>query len=208
MNAEFSKVTLTVNNLDESLTRIQKEITAVKLMVETRVTDLEKRVTELEGSGTVEDPLAQMHQELQQLNIRRNNVVIHGLKEGERDHEQANEFLMATEPGEMLDFQFLYQAGKRGPRPRTLIVKFKEKKQKEKVLANAKNLKNKVEFKGIALAPDLTKKQREMDKQRGSELGVEAIRLNSHMTEDQKKDGSWVVVGRHEKRCLMKKPMP
>jgi hypothetical protein len=172
------------------------------------VTDLEKRISELEGSGSVEDPLTQMHQELQQLNIRRNNVVIHGLKEGERDHEQANEFLMATEPGEMLDFQVLYRAGKRGPKPRTLIVKFREEKQKEKVLANAKNLKNKVEFKGIALAPDLTKKQREMDKQRGSELGVEAMRLNSHMTEDQKKEGSWLVVERHEKQRLIKKPMP
>ena len=208
MNTNTTQTNAELSKCKESLTQIQKEITEVKLMVETRMTALEKRVSEVEKKGPVEDPLTLMHQELQQLNIRKNNVVIHGLKEGEHDHEQANEFMMATEPGESLDFQVLYRAGKRGPRPRTLIVKFKDEKQKNKVLDNAKNLKNKEEFKGIALAPDLTKKQREMDKQRGTELGEEADRLNSQMTEDQKKEGSWVVVGRYEKRRLIKKPMP
>jgi hypothetical protein len=90
---ELSKVTLTVNDLGESLTQIQKEIKEVKLMVETRMTVLEKRISEVEKKGPVEDPLTLMHQEIWQLNIRKNNVVIHGLKEGERDYEQANEFL-------------------------------------------------------------------------------------------------------------------
>jgi hypothetical protein len=209
--------------LKETLTLINKEITEVKELVKSGVEALEVRVAEVERKvesletkgpdGPVDpvdpvDPVALMHQELHQLSIRKNNVVIHGLEEGELDHEQANKFMMATEPGEALDFQVLYRAGKRGPRPRTLIVKFKDEKQKKKVLDGAKNLKNKVEFKGIALAPDMTMKQREMDKQKGTELGEEALRLNSHMTEDQKKEGSWVVVGRHEKRRLIKKPMP
>ena len=217
MNMNVREMREEQKKFKETLTLINKEITEVKEMVKTGVEALEVRVSEVERkverletkgpNGPVEDPVSLMHQELQQLNIRKNNVVIHGLKEGEHDHEQANEFMMATEPGESLDFQVLYRAGKRGLRPRTLVVKFKEEKQKKKVLDNAKNLKNKAEFKGIALAPDLTKKQREMDKQRGTEMGEEADRLNSHMTEDQKKEGSWVVVGRHEKRRLIKKPM-
>jgi hypothetical protein len=195
--------------------KLEKDGADLKKLIEDKISSLEERVSEVEKkyggleekNGPVEDPVTLMHQELHQLSIRKNNVVIHGLEEGELDHEQANKFMMATEPGESLDFQVLYRAGKRGPRPRTLIVKFKDEKQKKKVLDGAKNLKNKVEFKGIALAPDLTMKQREMDKQKGTELGEEALRLNSHMTEDQKKEGSWVVVGRHEKRRLIKKPM-
>jgi hypothetical protein len=202
-------------DLKKLIDKLEKDGADLKKLIEDKISRLEERVSELEKkyvgleekNGPVEDPVTLMHQELQQLNIRKNNVVIHGLKEGELDHEQANEFMMATEPGESLDFQVLYRAGKRGPRPRTLIVKFKDEKQKKKVLDNAKNLKNKEEFKGIALAPDLTKKQREMDKQRGTEMGEEADRLNSHMTEDQKKEVKWVVVGRHEKRRLIKKPM-
>jgi hypothetical protein len=220
MNMNVREMKEEQKKLKETLTLINQEITEVKELVKSGVEALEVRVAEVERkverletkgpNGPVDpvDPVALMHQELHQLSIRKNNVVIHGLEEGELDHEQANKFMMATEPGEALDFQVLYRAGIRGPRPRTLIVKFKDEKQKKKVLDGAKNLKNKVEFKGIALAPDLTMKQREMDKQKGTELGEEALRLNSHMTEDQKKEGSWVVVGRHEKRRLIKKPMP
>jgi hypothetical protein len=217
MNTNIREMREEQKKVNETLALVNKEITEVKELVKTGVEALEVRVSEVERkverletkgpNGPVEDPVALMHQELHQLSIRKNNVVIHGLEEGELDHEQANSFMMATEPGEPLDFQVLYRAGKRGPRPRTLIVKFKDEKQKKKVLDGAKNLKNKGEFKGIALAPDLTMKQREMDKQKGIELGEEAGRLNSHMTEDQKKEGSWVVVGRHEKRRLIKKPM-
>jgi hypothetical protein len=85
-----------------------------------------------------------MHEELGQMEARCNNIVIHGLKEGlegERKHEQVKGFLRATEPGEKVNYQVLYRAGQRCPRPRTLVVRFNEK-----ILGKAKNLRGKVEF--------------------------------------------------------------
>jgi hypothetical protein len=77
--------------------------------------------------------------------------------EGELKHKQVKEVLMATEPGEKLNYRVLYRAGQRGPKPRTLVVRFKDDEQKDKILNNAKNLRGKVKFKEIYLAPDLTK---------------------------------------------------
>jgi hypothetical protein len=51
----------------------------------------------------------------------------------------------------------------------------------------------------------LTKKQRELNKQKEAELKEEANKRNQQMTEEQKNKGSWAVVGRYEKRHLVKK---
>jgi hypothetical protein len=192
-----------LDDFDKRIKMLEKKVEGRVVAVdqgaayETRLAKLKEKEA-LDKQVVNGDSLASMHEELDQIEVRQNNVVIHGLKEtleDERDHKQVKEFLMATESGEELNFQVLYWAGQRGPKPPTLVVRFNDAEQKEKILNKVKNLRGKVEFKGVNLAPDLTKKQREINKQKEAELKEEANKCNQQMSEEQKNEGSSAVVG-------------
>jgi hypothetical protein len=87
---------------------------------------------------------------------------------------------------------------------RPIIVQFQSAAHQEKALSNVKNLKGNVNYKTISLSPELTKKQRELTKEREISLKAEAVRRNASLSQDQN-EGVWVVWGRGEARRLVKK---
>jgi hypothetical protein len=195
--------------------KLEKDGADLKRLFEDKIQGLEDRVSELEKkcvgleekNGPVEDPVTLMHEEMQQVERRRANLVIHGLKEGqgEEDGNQIADLLEKVVEGGAPDFQ-AYRTGKSTQdRPRTTVVKFKSAELRDKYLYNAKNLKGKEEYKRVSLALDLTKKQREMGQSKEAALKAEAEKRNLAMTTDEKNEGLWIVVGRGIDRYLVRK---
>jgi hypothetical protein len=90
-----------------------------------------------------------MHEEMQQVERRRGNLVIHGLQEaaeGQDDGDLVGDLLEQVVPGGTPDFQ-VYRTGKGAQdRPRTTVVKLKSAELRDKYLNSAKNIKGKDEY--------------------------------------------------------------
>jgi hypothetical protein len=215
MNAELSKC-------KETLTLIQKEITEVKLMVETRMTALEVRVSEVEkkvvgletkGSGEETqgkglESTASIYEELQLRDAKKRNIIVFGLEETEGVPDRSAVTQLLNEIDASADFH-LYRAGKSSPtdNKRPIVVKFLSIAQQEKVLHNASKLKGKENYKTVSLSPDFTKRQRELNKQHENTLKDEASKRNADLSQEQKNDGVWVPGGRRGARRLVKRTL-
>ena len=192
-----------VTTIQECESRMKDQLkdteTRMNNMIESKISALEKRLERVEK----EDPLNLLHDELDQMERRHNNIVIHGLEEapeGQMDGVKVKKVFCITNPEEELNYQVLYRTGQRDPRrPRALVIRFKEAGQKDRVLINATKLRGEEEFKKVYLAADLTKKQRERSKQKEEDLKEEANGRNQGMTGEEKNEWKWVVVGRDER---------
>ena len=187
--------------------QIQDTETRMNDMIESKISALEKRLEMVEKQEK-QDPLNLLHDEMEQMERRRNNIVIHGLEEATEgtDGEKVKEVFGITNPEEELNFQVLYRTGQRDPRrPRAMVIRFKEVGQKDRVLTNAAKLRGKEEFKKVYLAADFMKKQRERNKQKEEDLKEEASGRNQGMSGVEKNEWKWVVIGRDERWHLVKK---
>jgi hypothetical protein len=209
--------------LANELATNSKLISDVKTIFETKMIDLEKRVADLEA-GPVEsqaleerikgleeakgNTMGAVYEELYQMEAREKNIAIFGLEEegepGETDEVRGGNLL--KEIGAEAEFQCYRTGPKVAGRKRAVIMKFKTVEQKRKVLASAKNLKGKEEYRGITLSPDFTKQQRELSKKREAALKIEVEKRNETLSERQKnEEGMWMIWGRNEGRHLVKR---
>jgi hypothetical protein len=99
--------------------------------------------------------------------------------------------------------KFCRRVGEAGGEDRPLVTGFWTEADRSKLLRNAKKLEKTI-FSDISVAPDLTKVQREEEK----ELKKEAEKRNAQMTEqDRSKNLQWMVVGaRGDKRLIKTVP--
>jgi hypothetical protein len=95
--------------------------------------------------------------------------------------------------------KFCRRIGEKGEGPRPLIAGFYTETDRSKVLRYGKYL-SETEFKDVTVGPDLTKVQREEER----DLKEEAERKNEELTEDDRsKNLQWIVVGpKGEKRLI------
>ena len=164
---------------------------------------------------TKDDATAAVRAEIAELDERKNNVVVFGLGESEAadiEARQADDNVKVAEIFETIDandckFTVKHRAGKPTgdkAKPRPLIINFDSTPMKEKVMDKAKNLKGKEKFAKVFLSPDLTKRQRENEKAKEESLKKEAEEKNRQLTEEEKAEFFWKVVGPKGKRRVAK----
>ena len=188
-----------------------------------RVEALEKKTSDNEGGlKKVETGLEKAKEEVKEevrLDMvekeeRRNNMVIYGLEESEKeeakerakdDQKTVKKLLEALEMEVEEDgMEVKFRAGKKREdgKPRPLIVRFKEEEKKDQLLIDARKLGRKEGWKKVFLAPDLTPRQREEDRKKEEERKKEAEEKNAKAREEGKQ-GKWIVVGMRGRRRVV-----
>jgi uncharacterized coiled-coil protein SlyX len=184
------------------------------------IADLNKKVAEgAEGvQRAKEDATAAVRAELSQLEDRKSNIVVYGLTESSSEDAEVRKTEDNNLVKELFDvieavntkFNVKHRAGKRVAdkiRPVIIIcfvISFETPEVKETVLAKAKNLAGKEKFKKVFLAPDMTKRQREDEWDKEVQMREEVKQKNLEMTEEEKKESEWRLVGMRGKRRLVK----
>ena len=153
-----------------------------------------------------------IYDEMRERESRRLNVVFHGIGEKERVEGDTGKDRAAWDKkscGNILEalnldmteeaVKFCRRLGEKGEEPRPLLAGFYTEMERSKLLRNANKLEKTV-FSNVNVSADLTKKQRDEEK----EMWKEAESRNEKLTEEDKsKNLQWLVVGaRGEKRLV------
>jgi hypothetical protein len=194
---------------DEKIEDIEKEVANISKELKKK----EEKVEEI-----VENKEKSVYEEIREREMRKKNVILHGVGElqaqrptwEERTKWDRQSCVNVFEAIELdintNDIKFTKRIGERGEGPRPLLAGFFTEKEKISVLKNAKRL-DSTQFKEVNIAPDLTRRQREEEK----ELKKVAEERNRNLAEtDLAKNLHWTVVGaRGEKRLEKRlKEMP
>lgn len=149
-------------------------------------------------------------EELREREARRNNVVLHGMREAGDDttgmdrrdwdiRNCENMFRALRTNVTAENIKFCRRVGERGAAIRPLVVGFYDERDKRVIL---KSDTRRTVFSDVEIGPDLTKKQRQEE----ADLRKEAAKKNGQLSdEDRAKNLAWLVVGpRGEKRMVKK----
>ena len=155
---------------------------------------------------------AEIFAEIREREEKRSNVIVYGIPEGSaelkgmarKDYDIKQVCDIAKEIDVNLqakDIKFAKRLGEKGDNSRPIQVGLVDKDVKKvELLRNGKKLKDSTSNYDVYISPDLTKKQREEEK----ELWSEAQRKNESMENDQALNFEWKVVGmKGEKRLVL-----
>jgi hypothetical protein len=150
--------------------------------------------------------------EMQEREVRRMNLIIHGIEEQperiknsrerlELDKNRCEQLLITIKARTRKDdLRFCRRIGEKGDGPRPMVIGLETEDEKRHILAKARNLQGS-RFQDISIVPDLTKKQRSNE----ARMKKEAEERNRDLTnEDKSKNLKWLVVGRRGEKRLIK----
>ena len=179
--------------VDESVQKMEEEV----------ATGMEKAKEEVKD---------EMRGEIKEREEKKENIVVYGLEEsveedGKKRKEDDRKAVYAMV--DAIDVEFKgemkgsYRAGPKvqGDRPRPLIVTIEDDETREKILANARRMAGKDQWKWVYVARDLTWKQREELRKEEKKLKDEAEK-KTKKENDEGNVGKYVVVGQRGKRWL------
>ncbi len=198
----MEKVEKEAEETRDSVKNLEKEMKSVGEETKKRKDNTKEEVR----SGVKE-----VYAEMREREARRLNVVFHrvgeaenekatGLERQEWDKKSCGNIFAALELDMTdKDIKFCRRIGEKGDGPRPLIAGFYNEAERNKVLRYGKYL-GETDFKDVTVGPDLTKVQRDEEK----DLREEAEKKNEELTEeDISKNLQWTVVGpKGEKRLI------
>jgi hypothetical protein len=181
---------------------------------EKKIEMLEKRMEKMaekidQDAGEREDRLCD---EMQEREVRRMNLIIHGIEEQpERIKNNKERLELDKERCEQLfrtmkartkkeDLRFCRRIGEKSVNPRPMVIGLETEEEKRHILARARNLQG-TQYHDISVVPDLTKKQRSKE----ARMKQEAEERNKKLTNDERnRNEKWLVVGRRGEKRLIK----
>jgi hypothetical protein len=172
--------------------------------------EMRKMADRMDREGTEkEDKLCD---EMQEREVRRMNLIIHGIEEPpervrinrerlEMDKTRCEQLFVAMKARtKKEDLRFCRRLGEKSTGPRPLVIGLETEEEKRHILARARNLHG-TAYHDISVVPDLTKKQRA----REAKMKQEAEERNKDLTnEDKSRNLKWLVVGRRGEKRLIK----
>jgi hypothetical protein len=197
------KISQTVESNSAAIREVDKKVDQVR-------EDLDKKEDRVEEA--VRDQQREMYDELRQRELRKKNVIFHGIQELQKENSTYKERTDwdKADIGNILRelkveikkeaVKFCKRIGEIGTAPRPLLTGFHMENDKLNLLRVARNLEDTC-FSDVNIASDLTKKQRDEE----AELKKEAERRNKNLSEsDVSKNLHWAVVGPRGERRLIK----
>jgi hypothetical protein len=150
--------------------------------------------------------------EMQEREVRRMNLIIHGVDEQpdevrgnqermEKDKDRCEKIFKAINARtKKEDLRFCRRIGERGTDPRPIVIGLENEEEKRHILGRARELRNS-RFKDVSIVPDLTRKQRN----REARMKDEAEEKNKNLTaEERNRNIKWMVVGRRGEKRIIK----
>ena len=186
-----------------------------------KIEDVEKQVMENKSqilanknelTNCVRDVKIAVFNEVNDIEAKRHNLLIFGVPEPDdsptsggspREMDtRAAEGIIETIVGEKKAFDLRFRIGKKqDDKPRPILVKILEIKDKDDILGKVHNLKGHSEWDKVYVKQDLTRLQREHLKQLNENLSADAALRNQGLKNE---DFRWVVRGRGMQRHLAK----
>jgi hypothetical protein len=189
---------------DEKIEGVEKKVSIINRALQKRDERVEEIVVNKEKF---------LYEEIREREMRKKNVILHGVgelqaekptwEERARWDKQSCVNIFAAIELEISEdaIKFTKRIGERGEEPRPLLTGFYTEAEKVLVLKNAKKLDN-TRYKNVNIAPDMTKRQREEEK----ELKKTAEERNRNLPEtDLAKNLHWTVVGARGERRIEKR---
>jgi hypothetical protein len=150
--------------------------------------------------------------EMQEREVRRMNLVIHGVEEqpdglkGNRERMEGDKtrceliFKAMRARTKKEDLRFCRRIGEKRNEARPIVIGLENEEEKRHILSRARDLRG-TQYCDISIVPDLTKKQRE----REARMKTEAEEKNKDLTaEEKRRNVKWMVVGRRGEKRLIK----
>ena len=168
-----------------------------------KIKDLENQIQSLKAMSHTADLQEVTSYEQQLQERKKNNLVVFGLQEDQRDVSQLRALLSSLGADiDVVNTQFFW-TGRSLEKPRPLIVKLRNQEEKAEILFKAKRLKNNQDWPGVSITHDLTKQQCHAEKVEEMELKRKAEERNCNLLEDEKSAKVWKVVGGRGTRRLV-----
>ena len=156
----------------------------------------------------------EMEAERKEREERSVNVVIYGLAESEEEEAERRKeddkkkmLEMVKEIGVEVkgDMEVKFRAGKKKEdgKPRPMIVRVDDEETRQSILANARRLARKEEWKRVFVSPDLTWQQREEAREEERKLRLEAERKTEEAKNEGRGGGKFVLVGPRGRRRMV-----
>ena len=209
MESQLKKSELERQTLAAKVERLESKSDQVK----DKVVGMEKEI-EAGMERTKKEVMTEMESERKEREDRSENLVVYGMKESEADdtevrkEEDGRRMLeLAEEIGVEVrgEVAVKFRAGKRNEsgRPRPMIVKVADDETRQKLLANARRLSRKEEWKKVYVSPDLTWQQREEAREEEKKLREEAEKKTEEAKNAGRGGGKYVVVGPRGRRRVV-----
>lgn len=199
----------TEKKVDENAKEIEKN--------KKEIEDMKKEMRKMMERITLdrEERDERVFEEMQERDVRRANLVIHGVREipeqvrgskerAERDKDNCEEIFRTMRANVTKDdLRFCRRMGEKNDdpdKPRPIVIGLESEEVKRHLLAKAKNLQNS-RFEKVSIVPDLTRIQRSKE----NDLVEEAKDRNKKLSrQDVENNLKWIVVGRKGERRLIK----
>ena len=203
-----------VNDINDSNNTSHDQMNAKLDFLQAKVNSLEKKSAIWESKAHSTDYVADgsninqqtaMPNELQLQERKKNNVIVFGFKENHNDKDQLKALFRDLGAKVTIDDAQMFRVGRSLERPRPLILKLKSHCEKNEILLKAKGLKDNETWRGLSVTHDLTRWQCQEEKAREMELKKLADEKNGHLSEEEKSEKVWRVVGGRGTRRLMLK---
>jgi len=215
-----NKVAKVLNNKIKFMYKEFSEIKKEFVDMKKQYTDLNNKVEECVGKTdsikkdcekAVTNSQTEVFAELRERDERKKNVIVYGIPEAaaeikgkaRKDYDVEQVCDIAREINVNLnanDIKFAKRLGEKGEESRPIQVGLLIDNKKVEILRNGKKLKDSDSYYEVYISPDLTRKQREEER----ELWSEAQRKNESMETDQALNYEWKVVGmKGEKRLVL-----
>jgi hypothetical protein len=207
---QFAEVNKRQDETDKRVDNTEKRLSETDKRMDAITAELRKLAEKVtKDKEEKEDDLCD---EMQEREVRRMNIIIHGVEEvseeirgnRERIEKDKNRCMMIFKAMKARtkreDMRFCRRIGEKGHDPRPIVVGFENEEEKRHVLARARELRD-TAYQDISIVPDLTRKQR----RREAKLKEEAEEKNKGLTaEDIRRNVKWIVVGRRGEKRLIK----
>ena len=208
MEAELKKAELERKALEAKVERLEGKSDQVK----DKMAGMEKEM-EAGIERTKKEVRDEMETERKEREERSENVVVYGMKESEeeeaevRKEEDKDKFLEMARQIEVevegtVEVKFRAGRKREDGKPRPMIVKVENDEVRQKLLANARRLSRKEEWRMVFVSPDLTWQQREEGRKEEKKLRDEAERKNEEL-KNEGKEGKHVVIGPRGRRRVV-----
>ena len=210
VNNQFKKADERMEKTERKVEENKKELEETKQLA--TGTAEEVKALKLRMDSMVDKMEEAMDFELREREVRRLNVIIHGLEEvvqevtGNKNRMEEVKrrceevFRTLGSRTSSNSMRFCRRIGERGEAPRPVVVGLGQEGEKNFILSKARLLLN-TRFSEVTIVPDLTKRQRAGE----TKLKEEANRRNQQLTQqDRDNNMKWLVVGRRGEKRLIK----
>ena len=203
----------------KELVGVRVEVVEMKTKIDevaSKIEGVEKKVAEnkkniLETQNELKDVKQAVFSEVNDIEAKRSNLIVFGVPEQNEteNRDQAREkdtraieSIIEAIAGEKKAFNLRFRIGKKQEdKPRPILIKVIDLKEKEEILGKIHNLKGHAVWDKIYIKHDLTRLQREHLKQLNEKLSADADLRNQGLKNE---DFRWVVRGRGMQRHLAK----